>query len=216
MAQSGEAATKFTLKSSKWRRLREQEECRENPRRNVRFRAIVVHAFSQTWLGKRGFATTEPPAGYVRCDQHVGSSLWIAVRMNRDSSVRETAAVGVAEGVKAVMDVHLKVKAGSEIPRDSDGQIQRRGAKDAEGEGRSAARSRLDSTNRKQHRLDLELALPRSRRRVKVLLMKGKVSSAAGSRSQITPKRDDLQICIITGWRSSSGLRFLDDAILLV
>jgi hypothetical protein len=36
------------------------------------------HAFSQTALGKRGFATGWLPRAFIRCDQHVGLSFWTA------------------------------------------------------------------------------------------------------------------------------------------
>jgi hypothetical protein len=41
---------------------------------------IAVHAFSQTSLGKRGFATCWRQTAYIRFDQHVGLSLWIAMQ----------------------------------------------------------------------------------------------------------------------------------------
>ena len=42
---------------------------------------VVVRAFPETSLGKRGFATGRLPTGFFRCDQHVGFNLWIAVQV---------------------------------------------------------------------------------------------------------------------------------------
>src|ERR1019366_8569439 len=44
----------------------------ENLRGTRRSWEIALHAFSETSRGKSGFAIGRQPAGFIRCDQHVG------------------------------------------------------------------------------------------------------------------------------------------------
>jgi hypothetical protein len=60
----------------------------ENLRGTRRSWEIALHAFSETSLEKRGFATGRQPAGFIRCDQHVGLSFAIALQRPQDDAGR--------------------------------------------------------------------------------------------------------------------------------
>ncbi len=74
------AATKFPL-APESRRGAERAERRKFCQKCAQFSRIAVHAFSGTSLGKRGFATGWLPTTFIRFDQHVGFSFWIAMQL---------------------------------------------------------------------------------------------------------------------------------------